>query len=56
MGVERIALDNKVAAQGVVEALAGNEALPILAEVQAWPNSLLVQHRPIAPTCTAHVY
>ena len=35
MIVERIALDIKVEAQGLVEALAGKEALPILAEVQA---------------------
>ena len=30
-----------MAAQGLVEALAGNEALPILAEVQAWPNKFI---------------
>ena len=34
MSVERIALDIKVEAQGLGEALAGKEALPILAEVQ----------------------
>ena len=55
MGVERIALDSKVEAQGLVEALAGKEALPMLAEVQSQPNSVLVRHRPIALTCTAHV-
>ena len=54
MSVERIALDIKVEAQGLVEALAGREALPILAEVQAWSNSVSVQHMPIALTCTAH--
>ena len=55
MSVERIALDSKVEAQGLVEALAGKEALPMLAEVQSQPNSVLVRHRPIALTCTAHV-
>ena len=55
MSVERIALDSKVEAQGLVEALAGKAASPILAEVQASPQCI-VQHRPIALTCTAHVY
>ena len=40
MSVERIALDIKVEAQGLGEALAGKEALPILAEVQTQPNSV----------------
>ena len=35
MSVERITLDIKVAAQELVEALAGREALPTPAEVQA---------------------
>ena len=48
MSVERIALDIKVAAQELVEALAGKEALPTLAEVQACSNNVSVQHRPIA--------
>ena len=48
MSVEQIALDIKVAAQELVEALAGKEALPILAEVQACSNNVAVQHRPIA--------
>ena len=40
MSVERIALGIKVEAQGLGEALAGKEALPILAEVQTQPNSV----------------
>ncbi len=48
MSVEQIALDIKVEAQGLVEALAGKEALPILAEVQSCSNNVAVQHRPIA--------
>ena len=48
MSVEQIALDIKVAAQELVEALAGKEALPTLAEVQACSNNVSVQHRPIA--------
>ena len=55
MSVERIALDIKVEAQGIVEALAGKEALPILAEVQTYPNKCIVQHRSRALTCTAYV-
>ena len=55
MSVERIALDIKVEAQGLVEALAGKEALPILAEVQTYPNKCIVQHRSRALTCTAYV-
>ena len=34
--VEQITLDTKVGAQELVEALAGKEALPILAELQSW--------------------
>ena len=52
--VERIALDSKVGVQGLVGALAGDEALPVHARVQAWPNSLVGTHRPIALKCTAH--
>ena len=51
---ERIALDSKVGVQGLVGSLAGDEALPIHAEVQAWPNSSVSTHRPIALICTAH--
>ena len=54
--VERIALDSKVGVQGLVGALAGDEALPVHAGVQAWPNSLVSTHRPIALICTAHLY
>ena len=54
--VERIALDSKVGVQGLVGALAGDEALPVHAGVQAWPNSLVSTHRPIAIICTAHYY
>ena len=42
MSVERIALDIKVAAQELVEALAGKEALPILAEVQSCSDNVAV--------------
>ena len=38
MSVERIALDIKVEAQGLGEALAGKEALPILAECRHSPT------------------
>ena len=47
MSVERIALDSKVEAQGLVKALAGKAAAPILAEVQA---SLTVYSSTQAPS------
>ena len=46
MNVERIALDIKVEAQGLGEALAGKEALPILAEVHSCSDNVASQHRP----------
>ena len=55
MSVERIALDIKVEAQGIVEALAGKEALPMLAEVQTYPNKCIVQHGSRTLACTAYV-
>ena len=53
MSVVQIALDIKVEAQGLVEALAGREALLILPKLRHSPTDI-VQHKPIALTCTAH--
>ena len=56
--VEQIALDIKVAAQERVEALAGKEALPILAEVQSCSNNVAVStqaHSRVATLVTGNM-